>query len=145
MSMHKTSDGLPTPTIRRRLSSMVYDALLLIGVSFFGFMVPNIALGVVFEYMLPQGFLLLHLIGVVAVYFLWFWSRRRQTLAMRTWKIELRSADGGPAALDQMLLRFMLAWPSLFLFGIGIFWALIDRDRQFLHDRLSGTRLVFTG
>ena len=26
--------------------------------------------------------------------------------------------------------------------GITILWALIDRDRQFLHDRLSGTRLV---
>lgn len=143
--MHNNTAALPTPTIRRRLASMVYDTLLLIGVSFFGFMAPNIVLGVVFEYMLPQGFLLLNLIGVVAVYFLWFWSRRRQTLAMRTWKIELRSADGGPPAIDQMLLRFMLAWPSLFVFGIGIFWALIDRDGQFLHDRLSGTRLVFTG
>lgn len=137
--------GLPTPTIRRRLASMVYDALLLIGVSFFGFMVPNIVLGVVFEYMLPQGFLLLNLVGVIAVYFLWFWSRRRQTLAMRTWKIELRSADGGAPGVDQMLLRFMLAWPSLFCLGVGILWALVDRDRQFLHDRLSGTRLVFTG
>jgi hypothetical protein len=26
--------------------------------------------------------------------------------------------------------------------GISIVWALLDRDRQFLHDRLAGTRLV---
>jgi uncharacterized RDD family membrane protein YckC len=26
--------------------------------------------------------------------------------------------------------------------GVSILWVLIDRDRQFLHDRLAGTRLV---
>jgi uncharacterized RDD family membrane protein YckC len=26
--------------------------------------------------------------------------------------------------------------------GAGILWALVDRDRQFLHDRLAGTRIV---
>lgn len=135
---------LPTPSIRRRLASMLYESLLLIGVFFFGFLAPNIILGIVFEIMLPNGVMLLQVVAMFGVYFVWFWSRRRQTLAMRTWKIELVSADGKPAAIDQMLLRFMLAWPSLFCFGIGVLWALFDRDRQFLHDRLSGTRLVFT-
>jgi uncharacterized RDD family membrane protein YckC len=27
--------------------------------------------------------------------------------------------------------------------GAGLLWALFDRDGQFLHDRLAGTRLVF--
>jgi len=26
--------------------------------------------------------------------------------------------------------------------GVGVAWALVDRDRQFLHDRMAGTRLV---
>jgi uncharacterized RDD family membrane protein YckC len=26
--------------------------------------------------------------------------------------------------------------------GAGILWALVDRDKQFLHDRIAGTRLV---
>jgi uncharacterized RDD family membrane protein YckC len=26
--------------------------------------------------------------------------------------------------------------------GLGFAWALFDRDRQFLHDRLAGTALV---
>ena len=123
---------------------MVYDTLLLIGVFFFGFLVPHIVLGVVAEILLPSGFLALHALLVTAVYFIWFWSRREQTLAMRTWKIKLVSADGGRPGMDQLLLRFMLAWPGVFLL-IGIIWAVFDRDRQFLHDRLSGTRLVFTG
>ena len=26
--------------------------------------------------------------------------------------------------------------------GLGLLWALFDRDRQFLHDRLAGTRVI---
>jgi uncharacterized RDD family membrane protein YckC len=26
--------------------------------------------------------------------------------------------------------------------GIGLLYAVFDRDRQFLHDRLAGTRIV---
>lgn len=143
--MSSATPALPAPSIRRRLASMIYEALLLIGVLFFGFLVPNIVLGMVAEILLPSGFLSLHALLVTAAYFLWFWSRRGQTLAMRTWKIRLVSVNGAPAAMDQLLLRFMLAWPSVLFFGVGVVWAVFDRDRQFLHDRLSGTRLVFTG
>lgn len=124
---------------------MVYESLLLIGVIFFGFLVPNIALGVAANILLPSGILLVHFILLVAIYFLWFWGRKGRTLAMQTWKIQLRSADGTAPSLDQLLLRFMLAWPSVFFFGAGLIWAVFDRDRQFLHDRFSGTRLVYTG
>jgi uncharacterized RDD family membrane protein YckC len=40
------------------------------------------------------------------------------------------------------VLRFFLALLGLLLAGAGFWWALVDRDRQFLHDRLAGTRLV---
>lgn len=143
--MSSATPVLPTPSIRRRLASMIYEALLLIGVLFFGFLVPNIVLGMVAEILLPSGFLSLHALLVTAAYFLWFWSRRGQTLAMRTWKLRLVSVNGARPATDQLLLRFMLAWPSVLFFGVGVIWAVFDRDRQFLHDRLSGTRLVFTG
>src|SRR6266704_3164467 len=41
-------------------------------------------------------------------------------------------------------LRYALAWPSLLVFGVGFLWAFVDRDRQFLHDRLAGTRIVMS-
>jgi uncharacterized RDD family membrane protein YckC len=47
-----------------------------------------------------------------------------------------------PVRPAQALLRYLLCWPSIILGGVGIVWALFDRDRQFLHDRLAGTRLV---
>jgi uncharacterized RDD family membrane protein YckC len=61
---------------------------------------------------------------------------------MQTWKIRLVSADGGPLTTRQVFLRYSLAWPSLLAGGVGVLWALVDRDRQFLHDRLAGTRLI---
>ncbi len=134
---------LAPPSIRRRLASMLYDGVLLIAVVFFGFFIPNVVLGSAANVLLPSSILLFHFLLVVAFYFVWFWRRDGRTLAMKTWKIRLVSADGTRPSMDRLLLRFLLAWPSVFL-GVGIVWALFDRNRQFLHDRLSGTRLVAT-
>ncbi|MBI4203902.1 MAG: RDD family protein, partial [Betaproteobacteria bacterium] len=40
--------------------------------------------------------------------------------------------------------RFLFALGGLVLCGAGFAWALFDRDRQFLHDRLAGTRIVMS-
>ena len=73
-----------------------------------------------------------------------FWLHGGQTLAMKTWRIRLVSVDGMPIRPAQALLRYLLCWPGilLILLGVGILWAVLDRDGQFLHDRLSGTRLI---
>jgi uncharacterized RDD family membrane protein YckC len=63
---------------------------------------------------------------------------------MQTWKLRLVSAtSGGEVTLSQALLRYALSWFSLLFFGAGFLWAIFDRDRQFLHDRLAGTRIIF--
>lgn len=139
--MGANTEDHPAPSIRRRLASMLYDALLLVGAVFFGFLVPNIVLGMAFSIVLPSGILFFHLLFVVGAYFVWFWRRDGRTLAMKTWKIRLVAADGSRPSLDRLILRFLLAGPCVLLL-VGILWALFDRDRQFLHDRLSGTRLV---
>jgi uncharacterized RDD family membrane protein YckC len=40
------------------------------------------------------------------------------------------------------LVRNFAALVSVATLGLGYLWALVDRDRHFLHDRLAGTRLV---
>lgn len=123
---------------------MLYESLLLIGVLGFAFFLPQWLLAMLVKAVVPGPLLLLHLFLILLAYFGWLWKRSGQTLAMQTWRIRLVSADGRPLATRQVFLRYSLAWPSLFVCGIGILWALLDRDRQFLHDRLAGTRLIRT-
>jgi len=131
------------PGLRRRIASMAYESLLLLGVLSVGFMLPHLALGIGFGLALPGWVLLGHVFILLGAYFVWYWHHGGQTLAMQTWKIRLSTPSGAAPSLARLALRYVLAWPSLVYLGAGVLWALFDRDRQFLHDRLAGTRLVF--
>ena len=134
----------PLPGVGRRFASMIYESLLLLGVLAATFMLPHLALGMGFGFTLPGWVLLCHIFGVLGIYFIWSWGHGGQTLAMQTWKMALSTPDGTPPSTTQLGLRYVLAWPSIICLGAGLMWALFDRDRQFLHDRLAGTRVVFT-
>lgn len=84
----------------------------------------------------------LYLLGVTGGYFTWFWTHGGQTLAMKTWRLRVISSDGNKVSLSQAVIRLVFALAGLLLAGAGYFWAFLDRDRQFLHDRLAGTRIV---
>jgi len=138
-----TDIHLPTASIRRRLTSMLYESLLLLGVLSAAFLIPHLVIGVVWRVTAPGVVLAAHVYLVLAVYFIWLWRKSGQTLAMQTWHIRLvRASDGRLVSVPQAWLRYTLAWLSLLFYGAGLLWALFDRDRQFLHDRLAGTRLV---
>lgn len=139
MSMIAT---LPLAGLRRRCSSMLYESLLLLGVLSVSFMLPHLALGMAFEIVLPGPILVLHVFLVFGAYFVWYWRHGGQTLAMQTWKLKIVDRTGGSPAMSQLLLRYALAWPSLLFYGVGLVWGMIDRDRQFLHDRLAGTCII---
>ena len=133
-----------TPGLMRRLTGMAYEALLLVGVLLLAFVLPHVLIGALTRFLASPGVLWAHLFLVLCVYFTWFWTHGGQTLAMKTWHIRLVAADGGAVSPGQAILRFVLCWPSLLLAGVGLLWALVDRDRQFLHDRLAGTRLTLS-
>lgn len=158
-------DPAEVPSIRRRLASMLYEAVLLAAIAFFA--------GVLFLFASggreASGWLRVaqqaYLLVVFAAYFMWCWLRGGQTLAMKAWRIRLVAPGHARLPALLALLRFIyaalfigaflvcvaaafvhrspvLAFATLALTGIGLGWALVDRDRQFLHDRLAGTRLV---
>ena len=83
---------------------------------------------------------------------------------MKTWRIRLVAKDGGPIRPLRALYRFLLAWLWC-MPGLILAWALhvqswllviipvanfllwmstiyLDPRRQFLHDRIAGTRLT---
>ena len=130
------------PSMLRRLASMAYESILLFAVAFFGIWLFQFAAGTLVIDGWRMRLLQLFLVALFAAYFLWCWLRGGQTLAMKTWRIRLVSKDGHrnltPGAA---LLRFLYAL-LLVPTTIGIFWAMVDRDGQFLHDRLAGSLLV---
>jgi uncharacterized RDD family membrane protein YckC len=124
-----------------RIAVMVYELLLVTAVLFvaalpFLYLVGNAQAG------WQRHLFQVYILGVLFAYFSAFWLRSGQTLAMKTWRIRLVNPDGAPLTLRQAALRFILALFGLLLAGAGFWWALIDRDRQFFHDRIVGTRLV---
>ena len=84
----------------------------------------------------------LYLFLVLGAYFVACWSRGGRTLPMQTWKMRVVRSDGMSIGIVQAMLRYVLAWFSLLSIGAGFLWAFFDRERQFLHDRLAGTRIV---
>jgi len=80
--------------------------------------------------------------AICAGYFAIQWCGRGQTLPMKTWRIRLQTISGHCLTPRQALLRMALATIGYLALGMSILWALLDQDRQFLHDRLCGTRLV---
>lgn len=152
-----------TPTIKRRLMAMLYDLLLITAVEFFANFLFIFATG-------NRQTPLFHALGIVlffgvaAGYFLHAWLGSGFTLAMKTWRIKLVKVGHARVPFGTALLRHVLAWlwllPALYVshtlhlsrgqasiaVAIGIVvWALtafLDKDRQFLHDKLVGTRLI---
>jgi uncharacterized RDD family membrane protein YckC len=124
----------------RRLASLAYESILIFALLFVaGYLFIALARGA--EHGVPRLLFQAYLLAVCGAYFVFCWTRSGQTLAMKTWGLRLQTADGAALTGRRALLRYLLAVPSAGL-GVGFLWALIDRERQFLHDRLAGTRIV---
>ena len=130
-----------TPGIARRLACMLYEAILLFAIGFAAASLFFYASGGLGASGYGRTMLQLFLVATFAAYFLWCWLRGGQTLAMKTWKIRLVAPGHERVPPLAALLRFALALFAVPT-GLALGWALFDRDRQFLHDRIVGTRLV---
>lgn len=128
-------------SLPRRLGSLLYESLVVFAVLIAGFWFPQTVL-MGFGFPIPPRLLWVHVFILLLGYFVWFWLHGGQTLPMKTWKLRLESRDGRPLRPAQALLRYLAAWPSLLGLGAGVLWALLDKDGQFLHDRIAGTRIV---
>ena len=124
-----------------RIAAMIYESLLVTAVVF---VASFVIIPLVGEMHAPwqRHLFQVYILGVLFAYFSAFWLRSGQTLAMKTWRIRLVQKSGERLTFRQAMLRFSLALFGLLLAGAGFWWALFDRDRQFLHDRIVGTRLV---
>ncbi|MES3026205.1 MAG: RDD family protein [Pseudomonadota bacterium] len=169
-SSSPATPSLPTPTLKRRLIAMVYEAFLLAAVEFFGVLLYLLVARYVFGVQDTKANAFQHGLSmwiflVAAAYFIHCWVDSGHTLAMKTWRIKLVKPGCARVPPRVALGRFLLAcgWflPAAILiyalkltgkaevfalFAINLAaWAMtafLDTDRQFLHDKLMGTRLI---
>lgn len=130
-----------TAGLGRRLGSLCYEVLLLAAILFIGgwmflFLSRNL------EPALAHPLFQLFLLATTAAYFIYCWTHGGQTLPMKTWRIRLVTRGGGAISLKTAICRYSFAVIGIGLFGLGLIWALFDGERQFLHDRLAGTRIT---
>lgn len=144
--------ALPAPSLLRRLSAMFYDSWLVLALLIMGNALL-VGLQVVIEGSPADGqralsglwriptFVLMLLI--TCHFFVYFWVKNRQTLAMQTWRIQvIDSNSGNNISWRQAYLRFLAACLSATCLGLGYLWVLVDKDKKSWHDRLSGSHLV---
>jgi len=153
------------PNRLRRFACMMYEGVLLFGVVFLaGYAFDTLTQS-------RDAMMLRHvrqfvLFLAIGVYFVLSWKRRGQTLPMKTWNVSLADRDGKRPATGKLLARYVLLWPLPLVAGLVIhalsrqtgnpaidllivftpfthfIWTWFDPEKQFLHDRLLGTRLV---
>lgn len=128
-------------TLKRRLISLLYEALILTVILLAGTL-PVVMLTRTWEPAAARATLQVWLVILCGCFYVWQWAGTGQTLPMKTWKLRVVSKDGSPVNHARALVRYAGALASLATLGLGFAWALVDRDGQFLHDRLAGTRLV---
>ena len=130
-----------SPGLWRRLGGVLYDGLTLIALWLLASAAFTSVHGAA-EPGWPRLLLQMLSLLVISGYFLWCWTHGGQTLAMRAWGIRVVHADGMPLTPLGAGLRLLLAASGLLAGGITLWWALLDQDGQFLHDRLAKTRLI---
>lgn len=136
------SPAYDRPTVGSLLACLLYETLIVVAVAIVGVIIPYTFLGAAFQVAASGRVLLAHLFLLLLLYFVWQWVRGGQTLAMKTWRIRLVTADSRPLTPGIGVLRYTLAWIGALPLGLTFLWALIDREGRYLHDRLAGTRLV---
>ncbi len=132
----------------RRLMALFYDLLLLLGVSFgYGVLVLLVRKMAGDNTMEPlQGIAaMLEITGLVVSYcgyYCWCWLKKGQTLAMKSWRMELQMSSGARPSPKACYYRCLLAPLCIAAGGIGYWWCWFDGKGDALQDRLTGTRVV---
>lgn len=132
-------DDLRPASLGKRLLAMLYDFMIVAGIwMIVGFVAVWLNGGEEVERSIMQTVLFL----ITFLFFGFFWTRNGQTLGMQAWRIRVQTLDGYRLSWSQALLRFMLAIPSLLLFGLGYIWILFNDERLAWHDKLSDSCMV---
>lgn len=147
-----TDKHLPPAPLWRRLAAMAYDSILILAIwmvvafvvlSLFG--IENartldgetVTLDPLYKNVLFGAMLL-----SAWAFFGWFWTHSGQTLGMQAWRLKMVTEAGSSISMIQSVLRFLLAIPSILLFGLGFIYMFVNPERETIHGKLSKTKVV---
>jgi len=146
----------PRAGFRRRFGSWIYDLLIIIAI----FMLSGyvcVALFVALDAMeliaiTRSGFGIdwnaspiaykiafnVWCVAWVCLFFIYFWSKKGQTLGMRAWRLRVQNLDGSLLSKTTAIKRLI---PTLL--GLGTLLVLFDRKNKLsLQDRVTNTEVV---
>ncbi|WP_426102610.1 RDD family protein [Massilia sp. TSP1-1-2] len=164
--MQNSTSLVATPSIKRRLICLVYEAFLVVAVLALAMTVFLMAVKGYTGPFVEHGPKFVIFLGAGA-YFIHSWSGSGFTLAMKTWRIKVVHIGTARVPFRNAAVRYVFSWGWMLpggliyqalgyhdrawaamslsmLAGICI-WAataFLDKDRQFLHDKLARTRLI---
>ena len=165
-----TGRGRPAlASLSRRIGALGYEALLLVAMAFVaGFVfLPFLAHDPTKQTLTQpptaaRATMFCVLVAAFGAYYAWCWSNGRRTLPQKTWRLRLADHRGDAPTWRRALARYAACWigPAMALGGYALLqpmghgrnaaaflalnycWAIVDPQRQFLHDRLAGTLVV---
>jgi len=147
----------------KRLVVIIYDGLLVLGVTLVGF-----ALLYTLLMLLPDGvessktgiaIKSIYLVTASFCFYGWFWTHGGQTLGMKAWNLYLVDRNGKYISWYNALLRYIsaiISWGAiavlLYYFdverwyltiGLGFSWSLLDKRNLAWHDIITGTQIIY--
>ncbi len=128
----------PPASFTKRIAALVYDALPLFSIWFFGTL-PWVALSTSDHVGVGNWWYRMYLVALTYGYYVLSWQRGGQTLGMRAWRLRVVTEDGQALTWGHMNKRFVAGAIGLACFGLGFFWAIWHRSSRMWHDLASDT------
>jgi len=145
------SPPLPCAGLMRRMAALLYDSFLVFAIwMLIGYLIqlfPGVENAKIINGHLVTNLYVDYLLFSLmffsaAAFYCWFWLRSGQTLGMLAWRLRLKSESDDYLTVKQVFIRWLMAWPSFLLFGVGYFWHYFNKNGDTLHDLISGTKVV---
>ncbi|TRX53868.1 RDD family protein [Thalassomonas sp. M1454] len=154
--MSTIEPNFPRAGFRRRLGSYIYDALIalavfmIVGYIGIGIMIYLDHLGLIsivrnsfeIDWQKTPTFYnaLFHTWNIfwVSYFFIYFWSKKGQTIGMRAWRLKVQNLDGSLISAKTAVIRLLFT-----LLGLGNLLVIVDRKNKLaLQDRISNSEVV---
>lgn len=141
LAVNKQSLNITAPSLLKLGACLLYELLTIVALVFVSTGLFIIIAGDA-SHDIKRLLLQLFLWLVVGAYYIRCWVKTGQTLAMQAWKLRLVDEQSQLLAMQQAIARYLLATLSMAFFGAGLFWAIVDKNNQFLHDRLLKCKVI---